>query len=147
MQPGDEERCLAPALTLSPGLKPLSALRAADEIPVMNKTNLTALPPEESLADLVHFAWCALVGLRLAQQDGQAFSPLTIHTFLLRWLVGAQKQRRFPRSVAVDIDSLLRLGRQKGLAAGLSSRLEYIWHSWHGAGISAVGFVPADACD
>ncbi|MGQ8702582.1 DUF2913 family protein [Serratia marcescens] len=95
----------------------------------MKKTNDTALPPEESLADLAHFAWCALVGLRLAQQEGQALSPLTIHTFLVRWLAAAQKQRRFPRSVATDIDSLLRLGRQKGPAAGLLKRLEYLWQS------------------
>lgn len=51
-------------------------------------------------------------------------SPLTIHTFLLRWLGTAQKQRRFPRSVAADIDSLLRQGRMKGLSAGLEQRLE-----------------------
>lgn len=93
------------------------------------KKNHTALPPEESLADLAHFSWCALVGLRLAQQDGQALSPLTIHTFLVRWLADAQKQRRFPRSVAPDIDSLLRLGRQKGSAAGLLKRLEYLQQS------------------
>lgn len=93
------------------------------------KKNHTVLPPEESMADLAHFAWCALVGLRLAQQDGQALSPLTIHTFLVRWLADAQKQRRFPRSVASDIDSLLRLGRQQGPAAGLLKRLEYLHQS------------------
>lgn len=69
------------------------------------------------------------MALRLAQQEGQALSPLTIHTFLVRWLADAQKQRRFPRSVATDIDSLLRLGRQKGPAAGLLKRLEYLWQS------------------
>lgn len=93
------------------------------------KKNHTALPPEESMADLAHFAWCALVGLRLAQQDGQALSPLTVHTFLVRWLADAQKQRRLPRSVAPDIDSLLRLGRQKGPAANLLKRLEYLHQS------------------
>ncbi|MEH4989281.1 DUF2913 family protein [Enterobacter ludwigii] len=93
------------------------------------KKNHTVLPPEESMADLAHFAWCALVGLHLAQQDGQALSPLTTHTFLVRWLADAQKQRRFPRSVASDIDSLLRLGRQKGPAAGLFKRLEYLHQS------------------
>lgn len=93
------------------------------------KKNHIALPPEESLADLAHFSWCALVGLRLAQQDGQALSPLTIHTFLVRWLADAQKQHRFPRSVAPDIDSLLRLGRQQGPSAGLLKRLEYLHQS------------------
>ncbi|KNC92562.1 DUF2913 family protein [Trabulsiella odontotermitis] len=93
------------------------------------KKNHTALPPEESLAALAHFSWCGLVGLRMAQQEGQALSPLTIHTFLVRWLADAQKQRRFPRSVASDIDSLLQLGRQKGPAAGLLKRLEYLYQS------------------
>lgn len=84
----------------------------------MKKTHNT-LPPEQTVSDLAHVAWCALVALRLARQDGQALSPLTMHTFLVRWLAGAQKQRRFPRSVAPDIDSLLRLGRMKGPAADL----------------------------
>ena len=56
-------------------------------------------------------------------------SSLTVHTFLVRWLAAAQKQRRFPRSVAPDIESLLRLGQQKGPAAGLHQRLEYLWKS------------------
>lgn len=94
----------------------------------MKKTS-SALPPEGSLADLAHFSWCALVGLRLVQQDGQALTPLTIHTFLVRWLADAQKQRRFPRSVAPDIDTLQRLGRQQGPAAGLLKRLEYLHQS------------------
>lgn len=86
-------------------------------------------PPEQTVADLAHLAWCALVALRLTQRDGQALSPLMVHTFLLRWLATAQKQRRFPRSVATDIESLLRLGRQKGPAAGLHKRLEYLYES------------------
>ncbi|WP_149330746.1 MULTISPECIES: DUF2913 family protein [Citrobacter] len=94
----------------------------------MKKTH-NALPPEQTVSDLAHLAWCALMALRLAQLAGQALSPLTIHTFLVRWLADAQKQRRFPRSVAKDIDSLLRLGRQKGPAAGLFKRLEYLWQS------------------
>ncbi|HBC7422564.1 TPA: DUF2913 family protein [Serratia marcescens] len=95
----------------------------------MEKTHNT-LPPEQTVSDLAHLAWCALMALRLAQQEGLALSPLTIHTFLVRWLADAQKQRRFPRSVATDIDSLLRLGRQKGPAAELLSRLQYLWHSF-----------------
>nr|VGM56379.1 Protein of uncharacterised function (DUF2913) [Klebsiella pneumoniae] len=87
------------------------------------------LPPEQTAAELAHFVWCALIALRTAQQDGQALVPLTIHTFLLRWLAGAQKQRRFPRSVAAELDRLLSLGRQKGPAAGLEQRLEYLLNS------------------
>lgn len=90
------------------------------------------LPPEQTVAALAHFAWCALVALRTAQQDGQALSPLSIHTFLLRWLATAQKQKRFPRAIASDIEGLLALGRSKGSAAGLNHRLEYLWASCTG---------------
>jgi hypothetical protein len=85
--------------------------------------------PEKNVTELSHLAWCALVSLRLAQHDGQALSSLLIHTFLLRWLATAQKQRRFPRNVAPDIENLLKLGRQKGPAAGLHQKLKYLWES------------------
>ncbi|EKT1334683.1 DUF2913 family protein [Salmonella enterica] len=91
-------------------------------------TNTTPFP-EQTVADLAHLAWCALVALRLAQRDGQSQSPLMAHTFLVRWLATAQKQRRFTRNVASDIESLLHLGRQKGPAAGLQKRLEYLFES------------------
>jgi len=81
---------------------------------------------------LAHFAWCALVALRTAQQDGQALSPLSTHAFVLRWLTVAYKQKRFPRAIASDIESLVVLGCQKGLAASLFSRLEYLWSSCSG---------------
>lgn len=90
------------------------------------------LPPEQTVAALAHFAWCALVALRTAQQDGQALSPLSMHAFLLRWLTVAYKQKRFPRVIASDIESMVVLGRQKGLAAGLFNRLEYLWVSCTG---------------
>ncbi|ENA0609635.1 MULTISPECIES: DUF2913 family protein [Enterobacter] len=97
----------------------------------MNNTHNT-LPPEQTVAKLAHFAWCALVALRTAQQDGQALSPLSTHAFLLRWLTVAYKQKRFPRAIASDIEGLLALGRNKGLAASLFSRLEYLWSSCSG---------------
>ncbi|UAN17714.1 DUF2913 family protein [Enterobacter asburiae] len=90
------------------------------------------LPPEQTVAALAHFAWCALVALRTAQQDGQALSPLSTHAFLLRWLTVAYKQKRFTRAIASDIEALLTLGRSKGPAAGLHHRLEYLWASCTG---------------
>ncbi|MDK9587255.1 DUF2913 family protein [Lelliottia wanjuensis] len=96
--------------------------------PLMNRIH-PPLSPEQTVSDLAHFAWCALVALKLAQQDGQAMSPMMAHTFLVRWLAVAQKQRRFPRSIALDIDSLLKLGRQKGPTTGLQQRLEYLLES------------------
>jgi hypothetical protein len=97
----------------------------------MKKTHDT-LPPEQTVTALAQFAWCALVALRTVQQDGQALSPLSTHRFLLRWLSVAQKQKRFPRAIASDIESLLVLGRNKGSAANLLHRLEYLWSSCTG---------------
>ncbi|OKB64770.1 hypothetical protein BHU62_20965 [Serratia marcescens] len=94
----------------------------------MKKTHDT-LPPEQTVTVLAHFAWCALVALRTAQQEGQALSLLSTHAFLLRWLAVAYKQKRFPRAIASDIEGLLALGRQKGLSASLHHRLEYLWGS------------------
>jgi hypothetical protein len=50
----------------------------------------------------------------------------------LRWLTVAYKQKRFPHAIASDIESLMTLGRQKGFAASLFSRLEYLWSSCSG---------------
>ncbi|WP_392433429.1 DUF2913 family protein [Yersinia sp. HM-2024] len=91
------------------------------------------LPPEQTVTLLAHFAWCALVALRTAQQDGKALSPFSTHTFLLRWLTVAYKHKRFPRTIASDIEGLLVLGRNNGLAASLLNRLEYLWRSCTGS--------------
>ena len=52
--------------------------------------------------------------------------------FLIRWLATAQKQKRFPRSVAIDIQWLLERGRKHGAAARLRRHLEHLWHSCSG---------------
>jgi len=39
---------------------------------------------------------------------------------------------RFPRAIASDIESLVVFGRNKGLAAKLLHRLEYLWTSYTG---------------
>lgn len=96
------------------------------------KSNTTAShsrTSEQVVTDVAHLAWCALVALCLTQPEGQALSPLMTHTFLMRWLAVAQKQRRFPRSAAPDLEKLLQLGRQKGIAADLRLRLENLWHT------------------
>jgi hypothetical protein len=93
------------------------------------KSAITSTPPEQSLSDLAHLAWCGLIALKLARQDGLATSPLMTHTFLNRWLATAQKQKRFPKTVALDITSLLDLARRKGPAAKLDKRLDYLWLS------------------
>ncbi len=77
-------------------------------------------------------AWCALVALALARQNGDVLSPAQENLFLTRWLATALKQRRFSRDVAPDIEWLLKQGRQLGVGAKLVSKLNYLWRSCTG---------------
>lgn len=79
-----------------------------------------------------HLAWCALVALELARQDGGVLSPAQENLFLTRWLASALKQRRFSRDVAPDIEWLLKQGRRLGVSAKLASKLNYLWRSCTG---------------
>lgn len=51
-----------------------------------------------------HLAWCALVALGMARQDGTLTSPAQENLSLTRWQATALKQRRFPRDVTPDIE-------------------------------------------
>ncbi|HBV9912360.1 TPA: DUF2913 family protein [Klebsiella aerogenes] len=79
-----------------------------------------------------HLAWCALVALALARQDGGVISPAQENLFFTRWLATALKQRRFPREINPDIEWLLKQGRQLGVSAKLASKLDYLWRSCTG---------------
>ncbi|OJH81830.1 DUF2913 family protein [Serratia marcescens] len=88
--------------------------------------------PADTTTDLSHLAFCALVALALERQSGGASTPYAETLFLIRWLATAQKQKRFPRSVAIDIQWLLERGRRHGAAARLRRHLELLWHSCSG---------------
>jgi hypothetical protein len=62
---------------------------------------------------------------------------------LIRWLASAQKQKRFPRSVAIDIQWMLERGRKYGLAGKLQQHLDYLWRSCSGklAELNRPGFL------
>jgi hypothetical protein len=79
-----------------------------------------------------HMAWCGLVALRLAIQDNPGMADAQANLFLTRWLSAAQKQRRFSRAVAPDLEWLLKQGRTLGVKAGLPEKLAYLWRSCTG---------------
>lgn len=87
-----------------------------------------------------HFAWCALVALSLARQDGSVTSPAQENLYLTRWLAQAEKQKRFSREVAGDISWLLKEGRNQGSYADLPGKLEYLWRDTQGDLHSASDF-------
>ncbi|MBU9818620.1 DUF2913 family protein [Rahnella sp. BCC 1045] len=80
-------------------------------------------------AELSHLTWCALVAIRLAQQEGKAQSPLQQHLYIMQWLTTAQKRRLLPKNVAPDIIWLLNQGKKYGFAANLLGKIDYIYRS------------------
>lgn len=80
-------------------------------------------------SELSHLAWCALVAVRLAQQEGKAQSPLQQHLFVMQWLTTAQKRRLLPKNVAPDIAWLLAQGKKYGFSANLLNKIDYIYRS------------------
>ncbi|MBO1551351.1 DUF2913 family protein [Yersinia pseudotuberculosis] len=94
--------------------------------------NIEPDSPENTTSALSHLAFCALLALGIARQDGMAGTPYAENLFLIRWLATAQKQKRFPKSVSIDITWLLERGRKHGVAGKLSLHLEYLWRSCSG---------------
>ncbi|MMZ51653.1 hypothetical protein D3C81_359210 [compost metagenome] len=97
---------------------------------MLDKTE--SVTTENTTSALSHLAFCALAALGLARQDGIASTPYAENLFLIRWLATAQKQKRFPKSVAVDIGWLLERGRKHGPAGKLRQHLDYLWRSCSG---------------
>ncbi|WP_413730172.1 DUF2913 family protein [Sodalis sp. RH22] len=89
---------------------------------------------EEIAGFLAHFSFCALVALNLARQDGRAGNAVSDHMFLMRWLEGAQRQKRFPREVAAEILLLQNLGKKNGPQSHLANKLQYLWEACSGFG-------------
>lgn len=98
----------------------------------MQDNTLDIATSADTTAALSHLAFCALVALGLARQDGIAVSPAAENLFLIRWLATAQKQKRFPRRVAIDIRWMLERGRKYGIAGKLHQHLDYLWRSCSG---------------
>ncbi|MNQ76233.1 hypothetical protein D3C85_910620 [compost metagenome] len=87
----------------------------------------------EQTAATAHMAWCALVALHTARQDGNAASEAQENIFITRWLAEARRTRRFSRIVARDIDWLLKQGRTLGVRAKLSFKLNFLWQATTGS--------------
>lgn len=79
-----------------------------------------------------HLAWCALVALLTAREDGLVESESQENMFITRWFAQAKKQRRFSRDVATEIDWILNQGRTLGIRAQLRHKLDYLWCSCTG---------------
>lgn len=81
-----------------------------------------------SASDLRHLAFCALCALEFSRQDGKISNAHSETLFMVRWLSTAQKQKRFPKSVASEITLMLDRGRRYGTDANLCNHLETLWN-------------------
>ncbi|WP_373225102.1 DUF2913 family protein [Enterobacter cloacae complex sp. ESBL7] len=88
---------------------------------------MTVPLPKRPTEELAHLAWCILVAIGLARQEGKALSALQTHMFIMQWLLTAQKRKLFPRALASDIIWLQEQGKRHGPSARLYSKVEYIW--------------------
>ncbi|KLP46319.1 DUF2913 family protein [Enterobacter ludwigii] len=88
---------------------------------------MTLTLPERPTEDLGHLAWCILVAVGLAREEGKVLSGLQTHMFIMQWLLTAQKRKLFPRTLAPDIIWLQEQGKRYGSSARLYSKVEYIW--------------------
>lgn len=80
-----------------------------------------------------HMAWCALIALHTARQDGKVQSETQENIFIIRWLAEAKRTRRFSRDTARDIDWLLKQGRTLGLQAKMPFKLDFLWKATTGS--------------
>lgn len=87
---------------------------------------------EPRTKEIGHMAWCGLIALALARHDKRISSVTQEYLFLTSWLATALKQHRFSRSVAPDIEWLVKKGRTQGVQAKLAGKLEYLWRSCAG---------------
>ncbi|PWI78386.1 hypothetical protein DEO48_19460 [Enterobacter sp. CGMCC 5087] len=88
---------------------------------------MTVTSLERPTEELAHLAWCILVAVGLARQQGKVHSTLQTHMFIMQWLLTAQKRKLFPITLAQDIIWLQEQGKCYGLSARLYSKVEYIW--------------------
>lgn len=80
----------------------------------------------DNFSDLAHFTWCAQVAVKIAFADKPIPSETETHLFLMRWLRTALKQKRFPRTVARDLNHLLAYGARHGTASNLLSKIQFL---------------------
>ncbi|WP_439412519.1 hypothetical protein [Enterobacter ludwigii] len=64
---------------------------------------MTVTLPKRPTEELAHLAWCILVAVGFAREEGKALSGLQTHMFIMQWLLAAQKRKLFPRTLASDI--------------------------------------------
>ncbi|PAJ74837.1 hypothetical protein CJF42_08505 [Pseudoalteromonas sp. NBT06-2] len=76
---------------------------------------------KQSITDM---SWCGLVSLAIAQQNGDCgFNAIHENRFLSKWLYVAYKQKRFSKTIATDLEHLIRIAKSKGQFAKLKELL------------------------
>lgn len=73
---------------------------------------------------ITNMSWCGLVSLAIAQENGECgFNAMHENRFLSKWLDVAYKQKRFSKTIAVDLEHLIRIAKSKWQFAKLKELL------------------------
>lgn len=96
--------------------------------PHVTLPELNMMSSEKNKNIFSHLIFCALTALHLARKDGIIPSSQAENIFLVRWFIQAQKQKRFPKSVAKDIDFFIKAGQKKNKHLSLRCILEELWN-------------------
>ena len=78
---------------------------------------------KQTTEQLGHFAWCALIALALARQEGRATNQVSEHVFMSNWLNKAWNEKRFSKGIAPELTGLIKKARAEGMSASLEKVL------------------------
>ena len=79
-------------------------------------------------ADLYNLILGGLIALTSEQQIGKvSYRSVSENIFLGKWLKKAKKQKRYPRSISIDIDSMLNLYATKNISGDLAALFYHVF--------------------
>jgi len=83
---------------------------------------------EDYKKSIMEMSWCGLVSLAIAQQNGECgYNAMHENRFLSLWLDVAYKQKRFSKTIAIDLERLIKTAKSKGQFAKLKELLNELY--------------------
>lgn len=78
--------------------------------------------------NVAHLSWCALVALHINNTQSPSKNAAQEDLFLLRWLIQAQRQKRFSREVADSLNDMITFSRQLSRTIRIKRHLLTFWN-------------------
>jgi len=88
----------------------------------------SSLAQRENNQVISHIAWCALIALNLAEQEGRITKTENENTFLSSWLNTALVEKRFDHGANQEIHWLISQCNRVDSDAGVKHKLTILWN-------------------